>query len=395
MGAYNISYPGIGDNNYYSNKYIMTIDQVDAFTKDIASFWKSITSFVLAQSPQDYINSLRVYPFDIQAWSSAGYVEDNSVKYGWNWFDIEKSTHGTVYRMLNNYDTSNEVGKFTIQKPFTGIYEFLNYQTTIEMFLPYFGIVNLNPHDVYGKEIRVKYVVNFSTGSATIVIFEKLSETEDRIIATYETTIGVQYPLGGPIASEAFIKNAISMTGIAVGAAAGAAAGAASGVGAVNGIRGGTVTNTTVGISSSGKLTQTERNQKTGRQVTSGTMTGQDSKTIESTKVTRHVKPATDYGRDIANAFGGSSSPGMNSAGGLSWFYLPQKPYIILTKPVISEPADYSKLYGRPCNKSVDMSTMRGAGFTQIAECRFHGDGKETEGEESEILELLEGGVIL
>lgn len=392
MGAYTISHPGIGDNNYYSNKYMMTSAQLDAFTKDIASFWKSITSFVISQSPQDYINSLRVYPFDIRIWSPAGTVADNTIKYGWQGFNIEI---GTVYRMIDSYDASKEVGVFTINKPFEGVYDFLNYQTTIEMFLPYYGTVNLNPHDVYGKTIRVKYIVNFSTGTATIVIFEKLSENEDRVISTFETTIGVQYPLGGPIASESFVKNAVSLAGIAIGAVAGGAVGIASGAGASTGITGGSVSKRIASTHNVNTVSKTARNPATGRQITTGTKTTDKSSTVETSRVTRHIKPLTDYGRDIATALGGSSSPGMSSGGGLSWFYLPQKPFITITKPIISAPTSYNMLYGRPCNTTVDMSSMRGRGFTQIAECRLTGNGIATDEEKNEILEHLEGGVIL
>ena len=370
----------------------MTSAQLDDFTDDIASFWKSITSFILSQSPQDYINSLRVYPFDIRSWSPSGTVADNTIKYGWQGFNIE---NGTVYRMLDSYDASKEVGVFTISKPFSGVYDFMNYQTTIEMFLPYYGSVNLSPYDVYGKTIRVKYIVNFSTGTATIVLFERLSANEERVISTYETTIGVQYPLGGPIASEAFVKNAVSLAGVAIGAAAGGAMGAASGAGAGAGITGGSITNKTVSTHTANTVSQTARNPSTGRQITTGKTITDTSKTVESNKITRHIKPATDYGRDIAVALGGSSSPGMSSGGGLSWFYLPQKPFITITKPIISVPTSYNILYGRPCNTTVDMSSMRGRGFTQIAECRLTGSGIATDEEKNEILEHLEGGVIL
>lgn len=394
MGAYTISHPGIGDNNYYSNKYMMTTVQLDVFTDDIASFWKSITSFILAQSPQDYINSLRVYPFDIRNWSPSGTVEDNTIKYGWQGFTID-ATFGTVYRMLDSYNASKEIGVFTIPKPFSGIYDFLNYQTSIEMFLPYYGTVNLSPHDVYGKTIRVKYIINFSTGTATIVLFERLSANEERVISTYETTIGVQYPLGGPIASEAFVKNAVSLAGIAIGAAAGGVIGAASGAGAGTGVTGGSVTKRTVSTHTAETVTKTSRNRKTGEQITSGTKITEGSKTVEGNIVTRDIKPLTDYGRDVSVALGGSSSPGMSSGGGLSWFYLPQKPFITITKPIISVPASFNTLYGRPCNATVDMSSMVGAGFTQIAECRLTGSGTATDEEKHEILEHLEGGVIL
>ena len=82
---------------------------------------------------------------------------------------------------------------------------------------------------------------------------------------------------------------------------------------------------------------------------------------------------------------GGSNSP-------FASFYMPQKPHLIITRPMQSLPSNFGSTYGFPCNITKLLSTL--SGFTQIDDVHLSGINA-TSDELTEIYTLLKQGVIL
>lgn len=93
---------------------------------------------------------------------------------------------------------------------------YLDYKCRVTVFLPFIGMVPLDPDDVIGQTINIKYVVDAVTGSCVAYIVR-----EDVVIGTFAGNCAYQMPLTGA-------DHTQLVTGLA-GMAAGAITGVATG----------------------------------------------------------------------------------------------------------------------------------------------------------------------
>ena len=74
-------------------------------------------------------------------------------------------------------------------------------------------------------------------------------------------------------------------------------------------------------------------------------------------------------------------------------YYLPQNPYLIITRPVVNQPLNYNKLYGRPLYETRTLSDL--TGFTVVDSVHLENIAGATAIELKTIEAALNGGVIL
>ena len=289
-----------------------------------------------------FILSIMVYPFTIDSKGSDFYL-----KLG----DTELSDSGTPEALVGDgvYVTrlNKEISEYFVIADFTISGDtFMNYEpySQYEIYLPYLGWVSLSADNILNNRLIVYYVVNYSTGSSQVAIFDT---TNNKIIYTNNVQLGVKMPINSTNAREVNDQRNSNNIGLGVGMLTSAVA-----------IIGGALTYNPVAVA--------------GGVINAGTT------------IAKYVQ------NQNTNYLRASGSVGSGQSG----LYLPQDVRIRKTsyKPKGYD-ENYFKLKGRPLNQVKRLADL--TGFTIIGEEHLENFGSATKQEIDEIETLLKGGVIL
>lgn len=336
----------------------------------------------LFQNPADWLNTLTVYPFNVVY---DGTFTSRKLQIGSFKSDI------TVTE-LNGYFGWLNMGEVFIPRYFNNFADFNGY-TKIDVWLPYYGIINVNPNDVMGKYITFALSVDYLSGQG--VYYVGVSDTSVvpsdmpiyagdyfdncRILSTHSFQLGYQIPLGSSNATQVYrniISGAVKAMSVAVGAYA---------VGALG------------GATSSSKTTtvKTTRNPKTGRQITASTKT-----TERVSDTSAHLK-----GKAINEIFDSSAQALSSMHYGVQTDAVnnpailcngSESIQVIIYRPRLEDiDAEYDYLYGKPLGEVRVLSTL--TGYTEIGSIHIEGEdfNTATETELAMLNETLLNGVIL
>lgn len=140
---------------------------------------------LLFNTPIENITSLRVYPFDV---SRLGSYINEKVKIG----RVNMEVYGKRM-MTTQYEFIAYRGYIT---PKYNNFLDLSPYTKIEVYLPYVGFVDLNPDDIMGKELTIKYYIDVLTGKC-MVEFTYKKDGVTHILNNIDGQIGVDIAIGG------------------------------------------------------------------------------------------------------------------------------------------------------------------------------------------------------
>lgn len=137
----------------------------------------------------DFIISLRVYPFDFVNYLDL-FVQAPGLYMGTGHTDFLGSTCPITRKLFHAFDCGTcEV------KPATPYSDFRDmYNTSVLLFLPYCGTVELNPAEVMYRTIRAYYYVDFQSGGCTAVV-ELQGDAGWYMIASKTGQIGFLLPM--------------------------------------------------------------------------------------------------------------------------------------------------------------------------------------------------------
>lgn len=216
----------------FITQYILTASEVSAIGLNLWSSWLDQNTTVqknfLFDFFQDtgtfditaalnFVVSLRVYPFDVRSLlSSIGTC--NGVYMGTGHTNFLPSPQGAsvwyVASMIHSlFAGTCKVYPNTPYKDFRDI-----YNTTVTAFLPFCGLVELNPAEVMYKELNCYYLIDFGTGGCTAVITVK-NDNGSYIVASKSGQIGFLIPItatnSGQVAAQSMrdATNAIGKIG--------------------------------------------------------------------------------------------------------------------------------------------------------------------------------------
>lgn len=303
----------------------------------------------------DYINSVRVYPFNPQAidgnnWTSDDYVQVGDAQYRYMYvgdnvqLNIGYAQYSAIYRgylkpvtLVNRYNFNNFI-------------KFDNYldtdsYTKYELYIPYIGYVELSYNDCVNKYISVRYFVDYDSGNATgyVETSPSAESTTYTLVAQKTAQVGVDVPLS--------VSNSSERTRSLVSAISSLGAGLAIGYLSKDPIKG----------------------------IATASISGANS--IMNANVTTW--------RNISNA------------GDLSLFLNPACVFMRVTSPnpvSSSNPKtgdydDYVAINGLPSGRTVTLSDI-GTGYVKVRDVNLSISGA-TNTETTEILNLLKSGVYL
>lgn len=235
-------------------------------------------------------------------------------------------------RKIVNQGQHYEIGSFKFNEKFNN---FLDYSpfTSIKLFLPYSGMVELDSSIVMGGTLKLSCTIDMISGN---IIWFGVVENKDVTGATSNSIynwIG-NVSCDAPITVDDFGRKISSF----ISATAGAVSGTAS---------------------------------------------------ISSGRPIQGVSEITNAAMIIANSSSYITAGNLTSNNGMGSV---QYPYLIITRPKISLPSNYNSLYGRPSMKYSNFSDLNG--YTEVDSMHLENMGLATQEEIDEIETLLKDGVI-
>ena len=269
-----------------------------------------------------------------------------------------------------------DCGTYTLQEFYGSALDYNPY-TKVHCYLPYIGQVTLDPDEVMGRTLQVVYRIDIVTGMCSAMIL-----VNQNVIYQFSGHCSINMPINSADFS-GYIGAAMTAGKMVAGVVAGATGNMALAA---------ELTGAPAPHSSTTETTEkkTERNPKTGRQVTSGT----------STKTSTHTTPGASFGemsrKAVANTVGSVMGGKLvvEHAGGFtgnSGYLAVRRPYLIIERPRMCNPEEYSKYNGRP--SMIYMLLADCSGYTEVQGIHFEGISASNP-ELSELSELLKSGVI-
>lgn len=303
----------------------------------------------------DYFISLRVYPFplvNIPSYAAFG----TNMYIGAGYVPLE---FNTALHTINTYVDWLDAGTLDIPTVFGDFRDCTNMEITL--YLPFCGTVELEPADVLGGQLHVKYAVDFASGSCTAVVMLNTFNNIHYPIAILPGQIGADVPLSATSAGQISARIGSDILNIATPLASGAKGIATGAATIISGIVGGVPGMAAAGaVQAAGAIAES-----------SATIAGQASQAIQ--------RP-------------GISAPALSGGRGFSAMGSPQKCYIQIRHPMYSKPDDYTNFVGAPTAKKVRVSDCTGL-------CRFVNPEVNTvdatEEEKNRIRALLQSGIII
>lgn len=239
------------------------------------------------------------------------------------------ATSASAFRVTSQFFRV-DMGSFTFTKYWASALDFNPY-TSIQLYLPYIGFMELSPDDVMGRTINVQYTCDIVTGQINALVL-----VDGGVRYCQAGNFSINVPITGANYGEVY-KACVSAT-----------------VGAVTGVAGAVATGGVAGVISGASIL--------------GSAT---SNAVNGSKI--------QYNR------GGSMSM---SAGYLGV----QSCFVVITRPKQSLASDYNTFVGYPSNITSVLKDL--SGFTSVESIHLE-NVSATQSEKEELERLLKEGVLL
>ncbi len=275
-----------------------------------------------------------------------------------------------------------DCGTYTLQEFYGSALDYNPY-TKVHCYLPYIGQVTLDTDEVMGRTIHVRYRIDIVTGMcAALISVNQSGSLDETVMYQFSGHCSINMPINSADFS-GYIGAAMTAGKMVAGVVAGASGNlplAAELIGAP------------APHSSTSETTEktTERNPKTGRQVTAGTRT---RTTIRNTPGASFGEMSRKAGANTVGAVMGSKLTVEHAGGftGNSGYLAVRRPYLIIERPRMCNPEEYGRYNGRPSMIYMNLGDCEG--YTEVQSIQFDGISA-TNPELAELSELLKSGVL-
>jgi len=353
MGLTAPTYNGVGMfASYFCTSYAGLLHlQQNLWTLSDNVLVELVESLRLFSDPIQAIVSLRMYPFNIYA-HVPGCVS-SEVKLGK--VTIAEANAGFL-KIPSNSTVTFDMGSFYIQGRYKNFLDLAPY-TTMNLFIPFVGNIDLNINDFLNHTLRVQLTVDLTTGSCLAAVYA------DGILMVNATgQMGVDIPVTSADNAEISSRIFNAFIGMAINAG------------------GSFITQSIGGVNNSGvgNIHRAIAGAKEG-------LANVDTSSVEKFNDTVVDSLGDIFLGKTSMDRVGSSSPG-NS------FYLPTYCFITISQPTFEKPANFDHTYGRPCHTSGQLASF--TGFTKCNNVDVS-NISALEYEKLSIKNLLESGVYL
>lgn len=326
--------------------------------------------------PMDYIISLQMLPIKITDVP----LQVNTFCMGGMTFNgsIDVLGLNILMNKIQKQIIDVDMGTIDLLEYFGSFYDYAPH-TKIQLYLPYYGVVELSANEVQNSKIHLVYRINVFDGSTTIKVhltrLNKNNGSVDmkHVLYEYNTNVSMQIPLTAGQNTEQMKMIATVVAGAATAVAAPVAAGGASaiaggleGASQLGGIQG-AMTGALGGASSS----------------RGAALAGQTAK--------QTVSAVANAGKTMINSIpNGGGAQRSNNAGFNSGILSERRPWIMVSRPIQVVPENFGEQLGFPAFISKKLSECQG--YTQVYSIHLQ-IPTATAQEIQEIESLLKGGV--
>lgn len=343
--------PISGASAGFITMYEMTEANMQSFANELFDFdwWQAVKNFFA--DPMDFICGVMIVPFAPKTSGHACPVFHQASPLP----DIKMSHYWPV---IQDQYQDIDCGSLTIPKYYDSAFDYNPY-TSVRIFLPYIGYKDLDPDEVMGNTIQVKYKVDCMTGDCVAFIMRTAVSMpsmtpQTQVIAQFSGNMGVRVAFGRQSFDSAIQASVQLMTGLAGGIIRGASGIASAMIG-----QGGTP----------GANTET--------QVMASVAEGAGNVAAAMPNVEQMKSQVMKSGIMGANA----------------GFMSVQKPFIIRTIPRQSRPDNYKLMHGYPSNITGPIGARGFRGYMEVDTIQLDGI-TAMEQEKAEMAALLKGGVL-
>ena len=193
--------PVINMSKSFIKSYILNDTEMATLSSNIwnLSGWEQITSKMTGSKPTDFIVSMKVYPSNVPI-----YTDSTSLINLGFWQSAE------AYNIVKDRYTTFDCGTLELKKYFGN---YLDYNSTVSIYLPFIGTRQLNVNEVMGGSINPIYYIDLLTGDCVVQIY--VNNTIDKtqlkgVLYQFNGNIGIEIPVNSNAYSNAYISTAFS-----------------------------------------------------------------------------------------------------------------------------------------------------------------------------------------
>ena len=348
-----------------ANLWSAVIDPNTNVLRNFAAILSDTGTFNIGNIMQCFV-SLKVFPFNLFDTEYSETVTDLRAGSGYTALLNSEVTiyNGCTHKIdCGTVDVTAEGYNIV-----SGQYDFRNYiNTTVCVFLPYCGTVELNPSDVFGFTLSCTYYIDITSGTCTACVFVDRGDNKRLMVASKSGQIGFNIPMSA--------TNAGQVAGVLLSDAAHAAQ---------------TVTDTALSVLTSHAL-------------------GGIGKQSAANQYAKTSAAASDVGKAASGVFGaysglgnmfsrsGCAYPSLSGGTGMAALFFDTTPYIVIRRSNYSSPNSYAHTTGfATTDGGTEHKSTLGAysGWTVVKNCdlkNIHANREELD----EIRHLLETGVFM
>ena len=328
---------------------------------NISEYGHILSACIDNDAPESFITSILLMPFNLkEVFTDVGtktakvYAGDKVLEIGNTWGDLSSSNVVEVYATGMGSSPYIVIADFYFDER-SGIdisETFIDFTKSSlwECYIPFVGWIQIEPVNLYGKELLIYYTFDLDTGLSTAYVY---NASDKQVIWSGSCQIGMRLPLATTNAEELARQKQATGLNLAMGLISSALS---VGIGAFSG---------------------------NAVAVVGGVLGG--AKTITST-----VNSFNSMIEKAQTTFGSSDNA----------LYSPNKVSIRKTTHTSlivnsEDELQFSKLYGLPYRKIVKLEELEGDNFTIVSDIHLEGFGGTLKSELDEIESLLHSGVIL
>ncbi len=350
----------------FTRIYIPTLAQIQSLAEYLwtdntmlTTVWNHIKQFF--ENPMDAFVGFNLVPCPVQS----GGVEE---------FRVLFIGTGVQLTTAANQFVDVDCGTFRLTETFGSALDYSPY-TKVHAYLPYIGQVDLNVDEIMNRTLQIIYRIDIVTGSCVANIL-----VDSTVMYQFSGHCAINIPFTSADFSN-YVSAIISIAKTAVALAVGNSAGVSVGETASTEIG-------SDGLQLVGKVVKERTNNSVMQEVT--TTKKYEMPDNHANTYFAGLKPGM-----IANTVGQvmASKPNIQHAGsftGNSGYLSVRRPYLIIERPNLANPAEYGDLNGRPSMITMELTDI--TGFTRIQQIKLTGCSA-TQNEQSEILRMLKEGV--
>ncbi len=224
--------PQLNGLGVFSNYYAMRKQGIDILNDFLWNSDETVIDDILnslklfGQSPIDAIVSLRLYPFDFTTLIPSSLTPENIIL-----GRVDTGVSG--YRIPSDCSTVLNLGSIYLPRKYGNFLDYSPY-SSYSLYIPFCGVVNLNPNIFLDHYVSVRMVVDVTTGKCTAIIYVGSADDYGVPVQYVDGMIGVEIPVTaenmgklGAAVLEAVGNTAIAAISTGVAGAAFAAVGGA------------------------------------------------------------------------------------------------------------------------------------------------------------------------